>query len=109
MNYNIKNADGSYEFNDHQTYTFNNNSNDNSGIFIRNGQELLIKPNIWDKFYTLSHTSGIFQINCGVAFFIEKKPKPAVICHKQKTEKVTVNEDYIDTNDCKNLLITDNV
>lgn len=109
MSYNIKNADGTYEFDDNKTYEFNKNPNSNTGIFIRNGQDLLIKPNIWDKFYELKNDSSVtFKINCGVAFFIEKKPKPAVICHKQKTKNINVNEDYVDTNDCSNLLIIDN-
>ncbi|MFZ9469534.1 MAG: type IV secretion system protein [Rickettsiales bacterium] len=109
MSINIKNPDGTYEFSNNNTYVLNNDNNSNRGIYLRKGQQLLIKPDIWDKNYTFNSSGVSYDINCGVGFYIEKKPKPAVLCHKQVTKKVNVNEDYTSSNDCKNLLIVDNV
>ncbi len=109
MSINIKNPDGTYEFSNNQTYEFNNNNIGNKQIYLRKGQELLIKPDIWNKYYTLQSSGETYNINCGVGFYIKKEPKPAVLCHKQKIIKINVNEDYNSSNNCKNLLIDNNI
>jgi len=112
MNIDIKNPDGSYEFTETKRYEIN--TAEENGIYLRKGQVLLIKPNIWDKHYNIIGSDSISrlvnkEILCGVGFYIKKIPKPAVLCHRSKTQKVNVNEDYVDTNNCSSLLLKDNI
>jgi len=113
MNVDIRNADGTYEFDGNKPYSIN--ETEENGIYLRKGQVLLIKPDAWNSNYIIrgSDEQGTLidsqQITCGVGFYIRKTPKPAVLCHQQKKQSVNVNEDWLSDNNCSSLLIVNDV